>query len=354
MKPRRICLLLLAFLLLATSAQAETWYVYKGAVAATKAATLPDIKSQHATTGEGKITVRAVGASIAWQEDGKNRFSAVSYDTPVSLQVTADLPKGKALSYWVIDGVRYDFKPKAPTQLTLENVTANMTVEAVAKGKNSQTLLTAQDIQAQRTGDELTVKTVHAKLCHVRSDLKGAGGWMTAFDFTRDYVNRATKRAESGGQVTVRVKATIPSGKKISCWKFDGVTVTFDTNVTEMVVRALNVSRTYEPVFVKLKQSAKKESSTTASKLKISCAGCRFSGGGHQNVSSGSVEPGTTIRLNSSSGSVMWKINGHLLTKKSTVTAADGSSVTVETPIVTASITRTLYSTGLTVECVAP
>ena len=206
-----------------------------------------------ATDGDGEITVQAIGAYIEYTGKKGGPYSAVSFDKPVKVKVTADIPKGKTIDYWVIDGVRYDFKSRVPNSFTLDNVTDSMIVEAVAKGQKSETLVTAEAIQQIRTGAPLVVTAVHARLCHVRKDLKGAGGWIKQFDFTADYVNRATKAKETGGQVTVRVKATIPSGKKISYWKFDDVKIDFDKNVTEMVVHTLFTSKTYEPVFTKVK-----------------------------------------------------------------------------------------------------
>ena len=208
------------------------------------------------TDGDGLITIQAYGAYIEYNSNkGKGKFSAVSYDTPVKLNVTADVPKGRSIDYWVIDGVRYDFKSRIPTSFTIDNATDNMIVEAVLKNQRSLTMRTEEAIQQTRTGETLIVNTIHAKLCHIRDDLKGAGGWMTSFNFTNDYTNRATGKFETGGRVTVRVKATIPKGKKISYWKFDDVKIDFDKNVTEMIVYDLNVSKTYEPIFTKTKTS---------------------------------------------------------------------------------------------------
>ena len=125
------------------------------------------------------------------------------------------------------------------------------------------------------------INTIHAKLAHVRDDLKGAGGWMTTFNFTDDYMNKATKRIETGGRVTVRVKASIPKGKKISYWKFDDVKIDFDKNVTEMIVYNLNVSKTYEPVFGKSKTTTNPpERDPEPQYYAVECVDCTFSGGG--------------------------------------------------------------------------
>ena len=203
--------------------------------------------------GEGEVTIQTYGAYIQYTLKSKStpKYSAISYDEPVKLKVTADPPSGKTVEYWVIDGVRYDFKPRVPATFTVENATDSIIIEAVCKGEESLTLLSPSAIEEMITGETLIVDTIHARLCHIREDDKGAGGWLTSFDFTEDYMNRATKQPESGGQVTVRVKATVPKGKTIAYWKFDDVHIDFDKNITEMIVRSLNVSKTYEPVFIK-------------------------------------------------------------------------------------------------------
>ena len=200
------------------------------------------------TAGDGEITVQAIGASVQYSQGGAGyggRYSAISYDTPVELLITAD----RTPDYWVIDGVRYDFEPTVPKSFTLQNAWDTVIVEAVPKGAASRTLMSPDDIQAFRTGDQLIVQAIHAKLCHVNRNNYGAGGWLDWFDFTGDYINRATNQWEQGGQVTTRIRATIPKGKKISYWKFDDMYIDFNTNVTQFLVRTLNVSKVYEPVF---------------------------------------------------------------------------------------------------------
>ncbi len=207
--------------------------------------------------GEGDITVQTFGAYVEYNKNSTGKYSAISFDVPVKVKITADPPKGKSIDYWVIDGMRYDFKPRVPTVITLDNVTDSVIVEAVPKGQISYTLLTDAAIQSMRTGETLIVDTIHAKFCHIRADDKGAGGWIKEFDFTENFTNRATKRMETGGRVTVRVKAIIPSGKKISYWKFNDMKVKFNKNITEFIVRNLNVSKTYQPVFETVKTTTR-------------------------------------------------------------------------------------------------
>lgn len=300
------------------------------------------------TDGEGAAMIQALGAYIEYtsskQRTGK--FSAVSFNAPVKVKVTADVPKNKTIDYWVIDGTRYDFLPWVPTSFTLDNVTGSMIVEAVLKNQSSQTLLSAEAIRQSRTGETLLVKTIHARLCHVKSDLKGAGGWLSSFDFTNDYQNRATKKQETGGQVTVRVKATIPSGKKISYWKFDDVKIDFNKNVTEMIVHTLNVSKTYEPVFGATEKTTERENPPQDDPVyyKVTCRNCTFSGGGYSGASSGTVPAGTRITVTSkysSSDISHWRVNGSVLTKRITPkNGGDRVTVDIRTSTVTLTINK--------------
>ena len=169
----------------------------------------------------------------------------------------------KKPAYWVIDGIRYDFEPEAPTTIALDNVWEGMTFEAVQKNGQSVTLLSAEDIQLGRTGEALLAAGVHAKLCLVTAKGNGTGGWMDEFDFTDDYTNRATKKKELGGQVTLRVRSTLPTNKKIAYWLFNDAEVRFNNNVTSFIVRMLNVSMTYEPVSGEAQTAATKKPGST-------------------------------------------------------------------------------------------
>ena len=286
-------------------------------------------------TGQGSITIQAVGCTVGYASGG-GAYSEISYDTPVMLKITA----AKKPAYWVINGIRYDFEPYIPSSFTLDNAWESMTIEAVMKNQQSSTLLSSDDIQAARTGDRLVVQTVRAKLCHLNAKDYGAGGWITSFDFTDDFTNRATKKNEQGGRVTIRVQAVIPSGKKISYWLFDDAKLDFNTNVTQFIVRDLNVSKLYEPVFggsttatvtrapaaitTRPQQTVTESPGTTREPATITtrpqaktyytvtCTNCTFSGGGASGSSSARVEAGTQITVTATSGGVIdgWKVNG--------------------------------------------
>lgn len=213
------------------------------------------------TDANGEITVTTIGAYIqAADSSGRGigeRYGSVTLDGVQNLFITADVPSGNKISYWVINGVRYDFNETVKTIL-LKNIDQSFTFEAVYSKSGSTTLLSPAAIQAQRTGFPLELQTINAQLCHITETGKGAGGWIKYFNFTNDYFNRATNEREDGGQVTARIKAQIPKGRKVKGWKFDQTELYFNRTVTHFVVRTLNDSMTYEPIF-----SAAKKKTTT-------------------------------------------------------------------------------------------
>ena len=304
------------------------------------------------TDGDGDTSIQVFNAYIEYLDVQSGQYSEVlyDYDQPRGVRITANLPGGKKAAYWVIDGIRYDFEPDVPKSFTLENVQDSMIIEAVAANGQSTTLLSPSEIQSMRTEDQLLVSAVHSKLCHIKGTKTGAGGWLNNFDFTDDYTNRATKKREDGGQVTIRVRATIPSGKKIQYWLFDDVKIDFSTNVTQFIARTLNVSKTYEPVFNgTAKASATKAPSSNTVNTRpstptrtpipnavntrpstptptpapqvtmytVSCTNCTFScllpRGGYSNARKGSVPAGAEITLTASGNVSSWVINGATL-----------------------------------------
>ena len=204
--------------------------------------------SELPTGGDGDWFVGAIGAYIQPELEGDafgEQFGSYSCDSDQQLMITAD----KKPAYWVINGVRYDFEFDVPRSIVISGVEEDMTIEAVPKGTLPLTLLSAEDIQKYLTGDTLIAEAIHAKLCYINDKDYGAGGWYDTIDFTKEHKNLATNKKEPGGQLTARVRATIPKNKMISYWKFDGLMIDFETNVTQFIVRGLNVSKTYEPVF---------------------------------------------------------------------------------------------------------
>ena len=252
-----------------------------------------------------EIFIETVGAYIQYNQGG-DTYSIISDKTLPKVIITAE----RRPEYWVINGIRYDFEFEIPLSFTLENVEESLVIEAVPAGRASSTLLSPEEIQEARTGEQLVVRGINAKLCHIKASGYGAGGWMNSFDFTEDFKNRATEQWEQGGQVTVRCKATIPNGKRIAYWKFDEMKIDFDTDVTQFIVRTLNVSKTYEPVFG---GTAKKATPQPKTMYTISCTQCHFSGGGYSNAKSGTVPAGTTVVVTADIAGFSlnkWWING--------------------------------------------
>ena len=307
------------------------------------------------TSGDGAITVQAFGAYIEYtgsKNTDKGKYSAISFDKSTKLNVTADLPAGKSIDYWVIDGVRYDFLPRVPTSFTLDNITDSVIVEAVAKSQSNETQLSPEIIQEIRTGETLIVNTIHARLCHIRANDTGAGGWLKTFNFTDDYTNRATKKIETGGQVTVRVKAQIPKDKKIAYWKFNDLHIDFNKTVSEMIVRTLYVSKTYEPVFGKVTKKTTTTTKEDPQYYTVTCINCTFSGGGYTNAKSGEVLAGTEITVTNRTGSTevaSWRVNGSEVTR-AIQQIVDGKKTPVRIPVTANSIRRTINK-NTKIEC---
>lgn len=208
-------------------------------------------------------------------------------DGTLDVRVAADIPRGESIDYWVINGVRYDFN-RMVKSFTLRELTYPMTIEVVLKGNDSLTLLSEEEIQAKRTGDDLIVTSRNAKMYHLDGN-DGKGSSFREFDFTQDYRNLATGDQETGGRVNLRVLASIPDGKSISYWKFNDARLNFNADIVSFLAKGLSDSMTYEPVFY--------TSATPVPEYTVKCKNCTFSGGGYTNAKSGTVPYGTKITI---------------------------------------------------------
>ena len=238
-----------------------------------------------ADPGDGRLIVKAVNCTLS--ADGYSSSEEIDFTDKgtVTVKVTC-----KGAAYWVIDGVRYDFS-SSPSTLTFTKLNRSMTIEAVKKGKKATTQTSAEDIQAARDGSTLKVTAKTASLCFLTSSSANKGGWFSSFDFTEDYTNKATKKTETGGRITFRVKAATTYGKGTGSWKFNGVKVTFNTNVTTFKVTNLYYSMKYEATQYDL------------ARYTVSCTNCTFSDAEHTNCSYASDVPmGTTIKLTPTTG----------------------------------------------------
>lgn len=272
-----------------------------------------------ATPDPSVMTLKAVSA-VLQRANSRNKAEGAE-KTEMTVKETDNIlitANAKTVEYWVINGVRYDFlKNVASFRLTAFD--RSWTFEAVDKGKEPTTLLSADEIQAARTGRTLLCRVKHAELCHIKRDNnRGAGGWIHEFDFTDDYTNRASNAKEKGGQLSGRVRASVPKGKKVLGWKFDETELYPQrATVNAFVFYNLNTSMLYEPIFSKTASATKPPVTNPPEKkvqyVTVTCIKCTT--GGKTSVK---VPVGTkvTVTANENSSEVYWEINGSNIGKK--------------------------------------
>ena len=211
-----------------------------------------DTRTATAEPAGGHYTLKAIGAVIQEAESnskGKGQeMTELAVAADDNVIVTAQIPKGSKLDYWVINGIRYDFL-RTVKWMRITAFDRSWTIEAVCRKAEAETLRSEEEIQAARTGNTLIAKVNRGEMCHIKNGTKGGGGWMTSFDFTADYNNRATGAQEKGGQLTARIRASIPKGKRVAGWKLDETKFYFPATINDFVVRTLDTSMTYEPIY---------------------------------------------------------------------------------------------------------
>lgn len=234
---------------------------------------------------ESDHILKAIGCTITY---GKQKgLSALDFSGKDSVTVKL-ICKGTP-SYWVINGTRFDFKP-VPKTITITKLKRSITIEAVKRGKKPTTLISEADILANRTGATLQVTTATgANLSHITRAGQNKGGWFKKIDFTQDYKNRATKKMEQGGRVTLRVQPSIPEGKGVCGYTFMGAIWSFNTQVVHFTAYNLRESIRFGVKYYDLPI------------CKITCVGCTFSGGNFKNATSGWVYQGTRITVETTS-----------------------------------------------------
>ncbi len=293
-----------------------------------------------AGSAAGPYSLKAVGAVIQRAAKRNKPTGEEMTETAVTAEdsfiVTAKAPKGKKIDYWVINGVKYDFLRNVKW-MNITSFDRSWTIEVVYKNADPETLRSAEEIQSARTGTTLIAEVKNGELCHIKSGTKGGGGWITSFDFTSDYTNRANEETEKGGQLTAKIRAKIPKGKKVAGWKLDMTEFYPATEVSDFVVRMLNTSMTYEPIF---SGKAAAPTATPAPKPKVTaepeyftvtCRNCSFSGGGYSGATSGKVPKGTKITVKAYYSEVnAWNVNGvKLETDSTTITRTINSNTTI-------------------------
>ena len=131
--------------------------------AATPAPAADDVKTTF-TQAEGEKVLRAIGCVIHFvDKDGNikgDSFTELNFgeayynpltrktvtDGSVDVKISAEIPKGKRVAYWVINGAKYTFNNEVKS-FTLREVPYGMVIEAVLSGNTAQTLPTAEEIQ---------------------------------------------------------------------------------------------------------------------------------------------------------------------------------------------------------------
>ena len=200
----------------------------------------------------GTYTLKVVGAYIQRAEKPNKgageEMSEMTVTAEDNVIVTARTSQRNTIDYWVFNGVRYDFL-RGVKWFRMTGFDRSWTLEVVYKKAGSETLRSEDEIQAARTGETLTAEVIHGELCHIKKGTKGGGGWIRTFDFTSDYSNRATGAQEKGGQLTAKIRPLVPQGRRVAGWKFDKTELYPDVVVNDFVVRTLDTSMTYEPIF---------------------------------------------------------------------------------------------------------
>ena len=304
-------------------------------------AVTPEPVTQEVDLDDGLYDISVTGGYIQ-KANAKNKgegekLKVMTVTAEDNIVITADIPKGKKVDFWVINGIRYDFDHKIKT-IRLTNADQDWDFEVVYTKSTAATLLTAEQIQAARTGEQLLIKVEHGELCHIKSGTKGGGGWITEFDFTEDYENRATGAKEKGGQITAKVRATIPRGKKVTGWKFNETELYPNVEITYLVPHMLNMSMTYEPLFGKTAAVTAPPVTNppvpAPTYYTVTCRNCKFTGGGYSGATSGSVPAGTKITVTETSDSSVatWDVNG--------VTRSDSHGWPIESATITLTINR--------------
>ncbi len=215
---------------------------------------------------EGHYQVSAIGALITVNGGDRSGADSVVVTPDDMISITAQIPRNAQIESWIINGVRYDFR-KNVRILQMTRFDTNFTIEVLYSNAESVTLLSAEDIQAARTGERLIVQTKRSIMSHIKSNGHSGGEWIRSFDFTKDYENTATGAIERGGQISLRVRAEgteysysmtgrASPPRLVNGWKFNETEVYPNVYVKEFVVYGLNVPMVYEPIMGGIDYSA--------------------------------------------------------------------------------------------------
>ncbi len=225
---------------------------------------VPTGRSEDAQPAERPKVVRAVGAVLQrLNDEGRatgETFTEIdltkSPEGKATFAITADLAKGQSVDYWLIDGVRYDFVYSVKT-FTVYGWSEPAVFEAVPKNADSRSQPFGPPPEEERI-----VSTVNARLYFPKANGKNGSGPYTRFDFTHDYTNPYSGQTEAGGHITIRVVAVVPNGGRqyaygtvvqtqatVLGWRFNDARLYFSSNITSFIVRGLDRTMEYEPIF---------------------------------------------------------------------------------------------------------
>lgn len=254
------------------------------------------------TDNNGKVTVKAVGATLEKLCDAEGTSTELTFNGAAEFKATADNPHSSSIDYWVINGVKYEF-PATVKYITVTELTWDMTIECVYKKASSSTLSGAAG-----TGDDLIVSCESAKLSHIKGTSSAGGAAFTEFDFSKDYTNKATGKTEKAGKVTVKVSANF---NNVDYWEFNEAHLKFSSNINHFFVRDLNAKMHYVPHAGQARKSNDNDTdrSSTDVYYNVTCTNCTFTGGGYSGATSGKVKAGTQITVTAAYLS-KWRVNG--------------------------------------------
>ena len=220
-----------------------------------------DVDAQTRAASEDALTLRAVNAVIrfldangrpAGEEYTDFDFSA-AYANPVTgesceagtltARIIADESRKDDIDYWMIDGVPFYFSSKV-WFITVEGLDQGMTFEVVYKGEEPTTAKASGTV-----AEALVLSGYNARVQFVNDKREPDGKRFKSIDFTGEYTNLATKETLPGGEISARIDALLPDGKRVVAWEINGVTFRFNIGPRYITVMGLDKAMHFEPKF---------------------------------------------------------------------------------------------------------
>lgn len=140
-------------------------------------------------------------------------FTGTEPGGSVTFYITAEIPSGYEIDYWLIDGVKYFFGP-SQNRLQVENLKEAATYEPVFKTEGSNgTSPGSVSWNTEGMGKDLPAYPGSVKAN------EDCGNCVYAVDALVNGMNKYTL----GGTETVTVRAIVPDGKVFDSWEINGV-----------------------------------------------------------------------------------------------------------------------------------